>query len=69
MAYITDADYERRARNIDDWARAQYAEGKMPEWQIERRVEAMFDVLDNEYMPGRHAGFTGAQSYSDFLEG
>jgi hypothetical protein len=48
------ADYERRARNIDDWARAQYAAGTLPEDQIERRVEAMFDVLDAEYMPGRY---------------
>ena len=53
MAYITDADYERRARNIDDWARVQYAEGKMSEAAIERRVEAMFDALDADY--GAHA--------------
>jgi hypothetical protein len=44
------ADYERRARNIDDWAQAQYAAGQMFEWQIERRVEAMFDALDADYM-------------------
>jgi hypothetical protein len=44
------ADYQRRARNIDDWARAQYATGKMSEWQIERRVEAMYDALDADYM-------------------
>lgn len=44
------ADYQRRARNIDDWARAQYAAGKMSEAQIERRVEHMFDALDAEYM-------------------
>jgi wobble nucleotide-excising tRNase len=43
------ADYQRRARNIDDWARAQYAAGKMSEAQIERRVEAMFDALDADY--------------------
>jgi hypothetical protein len=44
------ADYQRRARTIDDWARAQYAAGKMFEAQIERRVEAMFDALDADYM-------------------
>jgi hypothetical protein len=44
------ADYQRRARNIDDWARAQYAAGKMSEAQIERRVEHMFDALDADYM-------------------
>ena len=43
------ADYQRRARNIDDWAQAQYAEGKMSEAQIARRVEAMFDALDADY--------------------
>jgi hypothetical protein len=43
------ADYQRRARNIDDWAQAQYAAGKMSEAQIERRVEAMYDALDGEY--------------------
>lgn len=63
------AEYERRARAIDTWAQAQYAAGKMSEFAIERAVERMFDALDDEYMPGRHAGFTGAQSYSDFLEG
>lgn len=63
------ADYERRARAIDTWAQAQYAAGVMSEFQIERAVERMFDNLDDEYMPGRHAGFTGAQSYSDFVEG
>jgi hypothetical protein len=44
------ADYQRRARNIDDWARAQYAAGKMSEAQIELRVEAMYDALDADYM-------------------
>ena len=44
------ADYQRRARNIDDWARAQYAAGKMSEAQIERAVERMFDALDADYM-------------------
>ena len=44
------ADYQRRARNIDDWAQAQYAAGKMSEAQIERRVEHMFDALDADYM-------------------
>jgi len=48
------ADYQRRARNIDDWARAQYAAGQMSEAQIERRVEAMFDALDAEYCLGRY---------------
>jgi len=62
------ADYQRRARNIDDWARAQYAAGQMSEAQIERAVEHMFDALDDAYMPSRHAGFTGAQSLSDFVE-
>ena len=60
------ADYQRRARNIDDWARAQYAAGKMSEAQIERRVEHMFDALDAEYMPGRYVPDL-AQSLSDFM--
>jgi len=62
------AEYERRAKAIDTWAREQYAAGKLSEDQIERRVERMFDALDDEYMPSRHAGFTGAQSLSDFLD-
>ena len=66
---MTHEQYEIRARAIDTWARAQYAAGVMTEFQIERAVERMFDALDDAYMPGRHAGFTGAQSYSDFLEG
>ena len=61
--------YERRANEIDAWARAQYEAGKLSEDQIERRVERMYDALDAEYMPGRHAGFTGAQTLSDFIEG
>jgi hypothetical protein len=44
------ADYQRRARTIDDWARAQYAAGQMSEAQIERAVEHMFDALDADYM-------------------
>lgn len=44
------ADYQRRARNIDEWAQAQYAAGTMTEAQIERRVEVMFDALDADYM-------------------
>jgi hypothetical protein len=38
--------YERRANEIDAWARAQYEAGKLSEDQIERRVERMFDELD-----------------------
>jgi len=48
------AEYERRAKAIDTWAREQYAAGKLSEDQIERRVERMFDALDDAYMPGRH---------------
>ena len=66
---MTYEQYERRANEIDAWARAQYIAGKLSEDQIERRVERMFDALDDEYMPSRHAGFTGMQSLSDFLEG
>ena len=66
---MTYEQYETRANEIDTWARAQYAAGVMTEFQIERAVERMFDALDDAYMPDRHAGFTGAQSYSDFLEG
>ena len=51
---MTYEQYEARARAIDTWAQAQYAEGKMTEFAIERAVERMFDALDNEYMPGRH---------------
>jgi wobble nucleotide-excising tRNase len=43
------ADYQRRARTIDDWAQAQYAAGKMSESAIERAVEHMFDALDADY--------------------
>jgi hypothetical protein len=64
---MTYEQYEKRAREIDTWARAQYAEGKMSESKIERHVEAMFDNLDNEYMPGRYVPDL-AQSYSDFME-
>jgi hypothetical protein len=65
---MTYEQYEARARAIDAWARAQYAAGTMSESMIERRVEAMFDALDDEYMPGRHVPDL-AQSYSDFIEG
>ena len=51
---MTYEQYETRARAIDTWARAQYAAGVMSEAAIERRVEAMFDALDDEYMPGRY---------------
>ena len=51
---MTYEEYERRAKAIDAWAEAQYAAGKLTEDQIERRVERMFDALDDEYMPGRH---------------
>ena len=66
---MTYEQYERRANEIDAWAKAQYEAGKLSEDQIERAVERMFDKLDDEYMPGRHAGFTGAQTLSDFIEG
>ena len=46
--------YERRANEIDAWAKAQYEAGKLSEDAIERAVERMFDKLDDEYMPGRH---------------
>lgn len=60
------ADYQRRARNIDDWACAQYAAGKMSEAQIERRVEHMFDALDADYMgPCIERGQTRADFYPD----
>ncbi len=51
---MTYEQYERRANEIDAWARAQYEAGKLTEDQIERRVERMYDALDAEYMPGRH---------------
>ena len=51
---MTYEQYERRANEIDAWARAQYEAGKLSEDQIERRVERMYDALDAEYMPGRH---------------
>ena len=66
---MTLEQYEKRARAIDTWARAQYAARKLTENQIERAVERMFDALDDAYMPSRHAGFTGTQSLSDFVEG
>ena len=43
---MTYEQYERRANEIDAWARAQYEAGKLTEDQIERRVERMFDELD-----------------------
>lgn len=55
MAYnMSIEEYERRAKAIDAWAQEQYAAGKLSEDAIERRVERMFDALDDEYMPGRH---------------
>jgi hypothetical protein len=51
---MTYEEYERRAKAIDAWAQEQYAAGKMTEIAIERRVEAMFDALDDAYMPGRY---------------
>ena len=51
---MTYEEYERRANEIDAWAKAQYDAGKLSEDEIERRVERMFDALDAEYMPGRH---------------
>jgi hypothetical protein len=66
---MTYEEYERRSQAIDTWAREQYKARKLTENQIERAVERMFDALDDAYMPSRHAGFTGAQSLSDFVEG
>ena len=66
---MTYDEYERRSQAIDTWAREQYKARKLTENQIERAVERMFDALDDAYMPSRHAGFTGAQSLSDFVEG
>lgn len=51
---MTYEEYERRARAIDAWAQEQYAAGKLSESAIEHRVEAMFDALDDAYMPGRY---------------
>ncbi len=65
---MTFEQYERRANEIDAWAKAQYEAGKLSEDQIERRVERMYDELDDAYCPGRHEGFTGAQTLSDFLD-
>ena len=65
---MTYEQYEQRANEIDAWAREQYKAGKLSEDQIERRVERMYDELDGAYMPSRHAGFTGAQSLSDFVD-
>ncbi len=66
---MTYDEYERCSQAIDTWAREQYKARKLTENQIERAVERMFDALDDAYMPSRHAGFTGAQSLSDFVEG
>jgi hypothetical protein len=65
---MTLEQYNSRANEIDAWARAQYASGKLSEDQIERGVERMFDALDDAYCPSRHAGFTGAQTLSDFID-
>jgi hypothetical protein len=65
---MTYEQYSLRANEIDAWAKAQYEAGKLSEDQIERRVERMFDKLDGEYMPSRHAGFTDAQTLSDFMD-
>jgi hypothetical protein len=66
---MTYAEYEQRSNEINAWAKAQYDNGKHSENWIELQVERMFDKLDDEYMPSRHAGFTGTQYYSDFIEG
>lgn len=63
---MTSEEYERRAKAIDTWARAQYAAGKL-ERDVERAVERMFDALDDAYMPGRYVPDQG-QSYSDFID-
>ena len=63
---MTYDDYERRANEIDAWARAQYQLGKLTEDQIERRVEAMYDALDDAYCPGRHVPDLH-QTLSDFI--
>jgi len=65
---MTLEQYNNRANEIDAWAKAQYEAGKLSEDQIERRVERMFDELDDAYCPSRHAGFTGAQTLSDFMD-
>lgn len=65
---MTYEQYEQRANEIDAWARAQYAAGKLSEDQIERRVERMYDALDDAYMPGRYVPDL-YQSLSDFVEG
>lgn len=65
---MTYAEYERRANEIDAWAKAQYDAGKLTEDQIERAVERMYDALDAEYMPGRHVPDL-YQTLSDFIEG
>ena len=55
MAYdMSIEEYERRAKAIDAWAQEQYAAGKLTKDAIKRRVERMFDALDDGYMPGRH---------------
>jgi hypothetical protein len=64
---MTYEQYNSRANEIDAWARAQYEAGKLSESAIERGVARMFDKLDDEYMPSRHAVFTGAQTLSDFI--
>lgn len=63
---MTYEQYQHRAQAIETWAEKQYAAGK-PERDIERRVERMYDALDDAYCPSRHAGFTGAQTLSDFI--
>jgi hypothetical protein len=65
---MTYEQYSLRANEIDAWARAQYEAGKLTEDQIERRVERMFDKLDDEYMPGRYVPDL-YQTLSDFIEG
>jgi hypothetical protein len=50
---MTLEQYETRANEIDAWARAQYAAGKL-ERDVERAVERMYDKLDAEYCPGAY---------------
>ena len=60
---MTLEQYERRANEIDAWAKAQYDAGKLSEDAIERAVERMFDALDAEYMASdKYPGWTSTQS-------
>lgn len=45
---MTFEEYNRRAHEIEAWVQAEYAAGKLTEYEIESRAMRMYDALDEE---------------------